>query len=191
MTNYSIPAFNILINNMRTHFAKNLPEKIQWEGVRELVKTLCANETMRNASRSWIAKKGREYVLHIDEEYDFFVGALVREPHHRAGIHDHGPSWTIYGVLDGVEMPHIYKSIDDPNDPHKTKLEIKNKYNAPTGHGDIVPPHVIHCEWGMSERSVAITVRTANPNTYDQNRFDLKTGKTWTSRGLNLVPLIV
>ena len=146
---------------------------------------------MRIASRAWEAKKGREYVLHEDEEYGFFVGALVREPHHRAGVHDHGSTWTIYGVLDGEERTHIYDRLDDGNRLGHAELELSVQYDAPTGHVDMVPPYIVHCEWGMGERSVAITVRDSNPNSHDQTRFDLKTGKTWISQGLNLVPLAV
>ena len=94
MTDYSVPAFSTFIDDMRAHFAKALPEQAHWQGIRDLVGNLCADDAMREASRGWEAKKGREYVLHQDPDHGFFVGALVREPHHRAGIHDHGPSST-------------------------------------------------------------------------------------------------
>ena len=191
MAEHSNPAFQGFIADMRTHFARKLPDQEHWEGVRDLVKKLCVDEELRQASRSWEAKRKREYILHEDPDYGFFVGALVREPHHRAGIHDHGATWTIYGVLDGNEMTHLYDRIDDGSEPGRAELRLSAKYDAPTGHVDMVPPFVVHCEWGMGERSVAITVRTNNPNSHDQTRFDLETGRTWTSQGLNLVPLLV
>jgi predicted metal-dependent enzyme (double-stranded beta helix superfamily) len=191
MTSYSVPAFTRFIDDMRTLFAADPAELALWEGIRGLVGKLCADESMRTASKGWEAKKGREYILHQDAEYGFFVGALVREPHHRAGIHDHGATWTIYGVLDGDERTHIYDRVDDGSRPGHAELRLSHEYDAPAGHVDMVPPYVVHCEWGMGERSVAITVRTSNPNSHDQNRFDPETGKTWISQGLTLVPLAV
>jgi len=191
MTGYSVLAFDRFIGDMRALFAATPPEQALWEGVRDLVKVLCADEAMRAASRHWEAKKGREYILHEDEEHGFFVGALVREPHHRAGVHDHGSTWTIYGVLDGDERTHIYDRLDDGSVSGQARLKLTRHYDAPAGHVDMVPPYVVHCEWGMGERSVAITVRDSNPNSHDQTRFDPETGRTWTSQGLNLVPLPV
>ena len=191
MADYSVPAFAHFIDHMRTLFVADPPEQTLWEGVRDLVKRLCDDEAMRAASRGWEAKKGREYILHQDSDHGFFVGALVCEPHHRAGVHDHGSTWTIYGVLDGDERTHIYDRLDDGRRPGHAELKLSHEYEAPTGHVDMVAPYVVHCEWGMGERSVAITVRNSNPNTHDQTRFDLETGKTWVSQGLNLVPLTV
>ena len=191
MADRSIPAFAKFIADMRTHFAKCLPETEHWRGVRDLLKTLVTDGDLRDTSLSWEAKKGREYILHHDPDYDFFVGALVREPDHVAGVHDHGPTWTIYGVLDGQEVTHIYSRLDDGSKPGYAKLKLSHKYDAPTGHVDIVPPHVPHAEWGNSDRSVAITVRTTKPGSYDQVMFNVETGETDTSRGLNLVPLAV
>ena len=191
MTDYSVPAFASFIESMRAHFAKGLPEQEHWEGVRDFLKTLCADDAMREASRGWEAKKGREYILHHDPEFDFFVGALVRQPNHIAGVHDHGPTWTIYGVLDGQEITHVYDRLDDGSKPGYAEIKLSHKYDAPTGHVDMVPPHVPHAEWGNSDRSVAITVRTTKPGSYDQVMFDPETGKTGTSRGLELVPLAV
>ena len=52
-----------------------------------------------------------------------------------------------------------------------------------------MPPHIPHAENGNSPRSVAITERTTKAGSYDQIMFDLETGKTGISRGLELVPL--
>ena len=119
MTDFATPAFATFIKELRTHFARGLPEQEQWEGVRDLLKPLCADEALREISRGWEAKKGREYILHHDPDHDFFVGALVRLPNHIAGVHDHGPTWTIYGVLDGHEITHVYDRLDDGGKPRR------------------------------------------------------------------------
>ena len=191
MGQYTNPAFNEFIAEMHAHFAKGLPEVEQWEGVRPLLKKLISDAAFREASKSWERKKGREYILHHDSDYDFFVGGLVREPKHTATAHDHGPTWTIYGVLDGDEVTHVYERVDDGTRDGYAELELKVRSEAPAGTVDIVPPHIPHAENGNSPRSVAITVRTTKPGSYDQIMFNLETGKTGISRGLELVPLAV
>ena len=192
MPNYSVPAFNTFIKNLRTHFSKEYQETKHWEGVRRILQTLCADEAMRAKSREWIAKRGVELELHHDSDYKFFVGALIREPQHRANVHDHAHTWTIYGVLEGEEQTHVYERLDDGGTVGKAELKLVAKSAAPSGHVDIVPPWVPHSEWGMGERSVAITVRSQRPGGYAQNRFNLKTGETNNShRGLKLIPTAV
>ena len=126
-----------------------------------------------------------------DGSVDIVIGNRLTNSLGYWSTDDHGATWTIYGVLDGNEMTHLYDRIDDGSEPGRAELRLSAKYDAPTGHVDMVPPFAVHCEWGMGERSVASTVRTNNPNSHDQTRFDLETGRTWTSQGLNLVPLLV
>ena len=191
MAEYKSPAFNQFIEDLRIHYAKGLPETEHWEGVRDLLKNLISDQELFRASKSWEAKKGREYILHHDQTYDFFVGGLVREKNHVAGVHDHGPTWTVYGVLDGEEITHLYDRLDNGDKPGYGEVRLVKNYEAPMGHVDIVPPHIPHAENGNSPRSVAITVRTTKPGSYDQIRFNLETGQTGISRGLELVPLFV
>ena len=191
MTQYQNRAFNKFIKNMHELFAKKLPDAEQWKGVKPLLSSLLADQDFQQESLSWTKKRGREYILHHDTKYDFFVGALVREPKHAAMAHDHGPTWTIYGVLDGDEITHIYRRLDNGENEGYAKLELKTRTEAPAGSVDVVPPFVIHAENGNSERSVAITVRTTKPGSYDQTMFDIETGKTGISRGLELIPLQV
>jgi predicted metal-dependent enzyme (double-stranded beta helix superfamily) len=189
MAVYSVPAFAAFIDDVRAACAKNLPELDHWERGRDLLKVLCADEAMRAASHAWPAKRGVELVLHHDQDYGFFVGALIRQANHRANVHDHAHTWTVYGVLDGNERTHVYKRLDDGSTPGKANLELLAQNEAPTGHVDIVPPWVPHSEWGMGERSVAITLRSEKPGSYSQNRFNLEAGTTNGShRGLQLIP---
>ncbi len=192
MAEYTVPAFATFIDDLRAHFEKGLPETEHWEGVRGILKTLCADPAMQEASNAWPAKRGVELQLHHDPDHDFFVGALIREPNHRANVHDHAHTWTVYGVLVGDERTHVYRRLDDEGVPGKATLELMAQNEAPAGHVDIVPPWVPHSEWGMGERSVAITVRSQRPGGYAQNRFDMKTGTTNNNhRGLELIPTAV
>ena len=95
-------------------------------------------------------------------------------------------------MLEGEEKTHVYERLDDGGTVGKAELKLVAKSAAPSGHVDIVPPWVPHSEWGMGERSVAITVRSQRPGGYAQNRFNLKTGETNNShRGLKLIPTAV
>jgi predicted metal-dependent enzyme (double-stranded beta helix superfamily) len=189
MAEYSVPAFAKLIDDLRALWAKELPEAEHWESVRAISEVLCGDEAMREASTAWPAKRGVELQLHHDPDYAFFVGALIRQPHHRANVHDHGYTWTVYGVLDGEELTHVYKRLDDGSVPGKAELELIAATAAPAGHVVVVPPFMPHSEWGMGERSVAITVRSHRPGGHNQTRFNLETGDTnGAHRGLELIP---
>ena len=59
MTDFANPAFAAFIDELRVHFTRGLPEQEHWEGVRDRLKTLCADDAMRAVSRGWEAKKGR------------------------------------------------------------------------------------------------------------------------------------
>ena len=63
MPEYSVGAFKEFIDKLRNHCSKDLPETEHWEGVRGLLKELCADEQMRKKSRDWPAK--RLSLIHI------------------------------------------------------------------------------------------------------------------------------
>ncbi len=73
MGQYSNLAFNNFIEGMHARYSLGLLEVEHWEGVRPLLKNLISDDELRDVSRGWERKKGREYILHHDPEYDFFV----------------------------------------------------------------------------------------------------------------------
>ena len=185
MTDYANPAFASFIDDLRVHFARGLPEQEHWEGVRDRLKTLCADNSMREISHGWEARKGREYILHHDPHHDFFVGALVRQPNHIAGVHDHGPTWTIYGVLQGEERIVHYDA--SKRDDGKFDMTEKHADICRPGDVDVVPPRLIHSEYAGAEKSIAVIVRSQRSGTFEQFRY-LEDGSQVIIRGPDQAP---
>lgn len=129
--------------------------------------------------------------MHHDEEHGFFVGGLVRIPNHEAYPHDHGHTWTCYGVLYGDEVTSRYKRLDDGSEQGKARIEKTADIPTPTGMVDIVGPWQIHAESGAGERSVAITLRSEIPGTYNQNLFDMESDTVQHGQGLVLIPFSI
>ena len=74
---------------------------------------------------------------------------LTKPPGGRAAIHDHGPSWTIYAVLEGRERIVRY-AANDKGDGTVALKEVDAKFCGP-GDVDIVDEAPIG-ESGADER---------------------------------------
>ena len=56
-------------------------------------------------------------------------------------VHDHGPSWTLYGVLDGGEHIQRFSRIDDnPTEGGPAELKLNGEFDVVPGYIDVVPP---------------------------------------------------
>jgi predicted metal-dependent enzyme (double-stranded beta helix superfamily) len=42
-------------------------------------------------------------LLYEDPDHHFVFNATVRKPGSNGAVHDHGHSWTLYGLVDGIE----------------------------------------------------------------------------------------
>lgn len=183
-------AFSQFITRMRTLCAQGLEAEEKWARSRTLLGALVTDRAFREESQSWPVGPGKELSLYLDRDYEFFVGALVRKPNHKAGAHDHGRTWTIYGVLDGEELTRLFERVDDGLNPGQAKIELAAEIPTPHGSVEIVRPWQIHAENNLGERSVAITLRSEQPGGYDQTIFH-EDGTTSTHRGLQLIPFDV
>lgn len=179
--------FPEFIEQVRALCAERLSPEIQWIQSRALLAGLISNEALRIQSSSWPVGAGKELLLHSDSDYGFFVGALVRRPHHKAGAHDHGRTWTVYGVLDGQELTRLFERVDDGLSPGRAQIKLVSEIPTPKGSVEIVKPWQIHAENNVGERSVAITLRSEQPGGYDQTIFH-DDGLTSIHRGLQLIP---
>ena len=94
-------------------------------------------------------------------------------------------------MIDGLEITTLYDRLDDGSDPERATIEISKRYEAPTGHVDLVKPWQIHAESNNGERSVALTVRTEIPGGYGQNMFFPDGTTNMNHRGLKLIPYSV
>jgi len=116
---------------------------------------------------------GHNWLLHAEPDNGFTVAALVKAPHQRTPVHDHGPSWTLYGVLAGHEVITRYERLDDGSDPARAALRPSRIIAGRPGEVDVVRPWEPHDEVNGTGQSTAIIVRSQPMGTFPQHLFDL------------------
>jgi predicted metal-dependent enzyme (double-stranded beta helix superfamily) len=187
-----LAAADKFIAGMRKIFAAGTPEPEKWEQCRELLKELIADEEVKAHAKSWPitgynpeTDRVRNLLFYEDPDYGFVINALIKKPGGFAMIHDHGPSWTIYGVLRGEERIVHY----DASEQGDGKYQISETHTEMCGAGDVdvVPPHLIHSEYAGDEKSIAVIVRSQRSGTFDQFRY-LEDGSQVVIRGPEQVP---
>ena len=109
---------------------------------------------MRTPCRSTTAvggfdgKKVDNLLFYEDPDYGFVMNALIKNPGGRAMVHDHGPAWTIYGVVEGRERIVRY-AASGKGDGSVDLKETDSKFCNP-GDVDIVEPSSWSCAHGVA-----------------------------------------
>ena len=73
------------------------------------------------------------WLLHAEPEDGFTVAALVKAPYQGTGVHDHGVTWTLYGVFAGAETISRYERLDDGSTPGHAELRPSTEFQGQTG----------------------------------------------------------
>ncbi len=171
-----LPAAERFVADMRQVFEAGVPEPARWERCRALLKTLLADPGMAEHARDWPVtgfnpetNRVGNLLFYEDPDYGFVINALIKKPGGRAMVHDHGPSWTIYGLLSGTERIVWYDATARPDG----KYDIAESRATDCGPGDvdIVPPGEIHSEYAGPEKSIAVIVRSQRSGTFEQFRY--------------------
>ena len=170
-----IAAAERFIAEMRKACAAGLDGPARWEKCRELLKELVRDPELRAHARTWPVggfdgKKVDNLLFYEDPDYGWVMNALIKNPGGRAMIHDHGPSWTIYGVVEGRERIVRY-AAKDKGDGAVELVETESVYCEP-GDVDIVEPREIHSEYAGDRKSIAFIVRSQRSGTFDQLSFE-------------------
>ena len=187
MTRPMLPAVEKFVVEMRKLCEAEVKDSTLWEKSRELLADLIADPGLKAHARSWPVtgynpetNKVANLLFYEDPDYGFVINALIKNPGGYAMIHDHGPSWTIYGVLQGQERIVHYnsKKREDGN------FDISEKHAEICRPGDIdvVPPNLIHSEYAGDEKSIAVIVRSQRSGTFEQFRY-LEDGSQVVIRG--------
>lgn len=189
-----LPAAERLVADLRQAFADGLEETARWRHCRGLLQTLLGDGELRAHAEAWPVtgfdgRKVSNLLFYVDPDYGFAINALIKNPGGRAMVHDHGPSWTIYGLLRGTERIVRYDAAPCGNDSdcgrfHLTETEART---CGPGEVDIVPPGQIHCEFAGDEKSIAVIVRSRRSGTFDQFRY-LDDGSRTVMRGPEQIP---
>ncbi len=119
------------------------------------------------------SSKGPEnLLLWSDPVTGFGINALVRGQGQASTIHDHGATWTIYGVLSGNDRLRNFVRTDTNGllPSHASLIRESDTHLAATEY-DIVPPWAVHQEMGGPSRVVGLVVRSVASGSFVQNRY--------------------
>jgi len=187
-----LPAAERFVAGLRKVFEDGVPEPARWDRCRELLRELLADPELQAHARDWpvtgfnpATDRVGNLLFYEDPDYGFVINALIKNPGGRAMIHDHGPSWTIYGVLGGTERIVWYDAA--PRADGRFDLAESRATQCGPGDVDIVPPGEIHSEYAGAEKSIAVIVRSQRSGTFDQFRY-LDDGTQTVMRGPEQIP---
>jgi predicted metal-dependent enzyme (double-stranded beta helix superfamily) len=192
-----LPAASRLVDEIRALHAEGLEEKELWRRIEVAMRKLLADPGLKRAAQAWpatveSAPTVRNLLFYEDPDYGFVFNATVRQPNVITNVHDHGPTWTLYGLIEGRETMYRYERTDG-GDPDKGPATLKPTGSHSIGPGDIdiVPPGGIHQEHAGPERSISFIIRARRPGTYKQHQYYPETGAVEVTHGPPQMPMVL
>jgi len=165
-----------------------------WRLVANDLKILLGEKSLIEQSKTWPDTKigdgpPSNLLFYEDPKYGFVLNALVKGPKSVTNIHDHGPSWTLYGVLDGGEHIRRFRRVDNnPQEAGPAVLETNGEFDVVPGYIDIVPPWEIHQESNGDHRTIGFIVRSQRSGTFEQYRYNIENGAIAVNNGPTQIP---
>jgi predicted metal-dependent enzyme (double-stranded beta helix superfamily) len=168
-----LPAFEHLIQELRQVWASVTDVETRMKRAETLLKVALADPAIVAHSKQWPWTPGQNLLLYEDPDHHFVINATVRQPGSKGAVHDHGHSWTLYGLVEGTERIERYKRLDNGKRPGYAELKLIADREMGPGGVDFVPPYEVHAERGGPGRSVAIIVRSERMvGRFKQHMFD-------------------
>lgn len=194
-----LPAVEKFVATVRGYFEQGLSEDEIWPKACEPFEELIRDPEVREHAKTWPtspAKLGLEgkhanLLFYEDPDYGFVINGLIKKASAKTTVHDHGKSWTLYGVADGGEDVLRFKRTDGgkPGDlPDAAVVEEVEKVEVGPGYIDFVRPWEIHAEYNSDSPTVAVIVRSQRCGTYVQNIFYQKDGSVEQYYGPDQIP---
>ena len=155
--------FDKFIQDLRTAWSEQQDVESRMKRSAKLLEGLVSNQGLRESSTAWPSTEGpptKNLLLYEDPDYGFAINAVVRTPGRKGRAHDHGESWTAYGLLDGSEKLEHYRRLDDGKREGYAEIELDYVDEGSAGKVDLVAPFAIHAEVGGLARSVAVIIRS-------------------------------
>ena len=177
-----LSAAETFIGRVRDLFAQGLDDQTVWTKACVHLRDLLADDDLKRHADTWpdsLAVEGKpsNLLFYEDPDYGFVLNALIKAPNLKTSVHDHGKSWTLYGVLEGGESVTRFTRTDDgPQVPEAATLEEAATHDVVPGYIDFVPPWVIHQETNTDQRTIGFIVRSQRSGTFVQNRFNPEKG---------------
>ena len=182
------------VEAIRGHFADGKEGADLWQSVSEDLKTLLADPSLIQQSKSWPDTKQGDgppsnLLFYEDPDHGFVLNALVKGPNSVTNVHDHGPSWTLYGVLDGGEHIQRFSRVDDnPAESGPAELKLNGEFDVKPGYIDLVPPWEIHQETNGDHRTIGFIVRSQKSGTFKQFCYNPENGRIASYNGPTQIP---
>lgn len=194
-----LPAVERFITDMRAMFAATPDLETRWAKAGEFLAVLLRDPEVKAHAETWPdspAKLGLEgkhgnLLFYEDPDWGFCINALIKKPTAKTTVHDHGVSWTLYGVIEGGEDVLRFERTDGgaPGDLPKTAVVRETQVDTVgPGYVDLIKPWEIHAEFNRPDRTAAIIVRSQRCGTYVQNIFYQKDGTVEQYWGPQQIP---
>ena len=177
-----LPAAENFVSRVRELFRDGGNETEIWAKACDYLRDLLADDDLKRHADTWpdslsVEGKPGNLLFYEDPEYGFVLNALIKAPNLRTSVHDHGQSWTLYGVLEGAEKVTRFERMDDgPQVPIISSVRETGTHEVVPGYIDFVPPWEIHQEHNTDQRTIGFIVRSQRSGTFVQNRFDPENG---------------
>ena len=98
-----LPAFEHLIQELRKVWVAVSDIETRMKRAESLLKVALADPTIIAHSKQWPWTPGQNLLLYEDSDHHFVINATVRKPGSKGAVHDHGHSWTLYGLVEGTD----------------------------------------------------------------------------------------
>lgn len=195
-----LPAVERFIGALRDLHENEPDEAERWRLAGDLLEVLLVDSDLRTHAESWPtspAKLGLEgkhanLLFYEDPDYGFVINGLIKKPAAKTTVHDHGQSWTLYGVLDGTESVVRFRRTDGECEgelPKRAQVEATETTQVGAGHVDCIGPWQIHAEYNDdTTRATAVIVRSQKSGTFIQNIFYQKDGSVEQYHGPAQIP---
>ena len=172
-TTNRLRAFEQFIQQLRQVWSSVGDIETRMKRAETLLGVMLADPSVVAHSKQWPWTPGQNLLLYEDPDYHFVINATVRKPGTKGAVHDHGHSWTLYGLIDGTERIERYMRLDDGKRAGHAELKRISDREMGPGGVDFVPPYEVHAERGGPERSVAVIVRSERMvGRFKQHIFD-------------------
>lgn len=196
MTLTRLPAVQEFIEEVRAIYARttddNMEERLAQ--VRPLLQKLLTDEALKERSFDWPFGNdtSKDYVENLlfyeDPDYGFVLNSLMKLPNESTAVHDHGHTWTLYGVLRGGERVLRYERKDDGTNQERADLVRVGDSIVEPGYIDFVRPFEVHVEHTANEPTVGVIFRSHRVGDFLQNFYDAETGAIRKRKGPKQIP---
>jgi predicted metal-dependent enzyme (double-stranded beta helix superfamily) len=192
------------VHDVRALCASSLSPDDRWTAASASMRTLLADPQLRDHARSWptspallgLQGKHANLIFYEDPDYGFVLNGLIKPPGARTTVHDHGRSFTVYGVITGAEKVVRYdlrnaEPVADASEQGllaRADVVLTEESDVGPGHIDYIRPWEVHAEVNGPASTAALILRSQRSGTFVQNIFDTTSGAVEQYHGPRQIP---